>query len=156
MKFSRLCAAVLLPLMLAACASGPKLAEMKSTIPTLGADQGRIYFYRSGSIVGGAVQPSIMLNGTVVGESEPGGFFFVDQAPGSQEVSTSTEVEKKLTFTLDAGQTRYVRTVVGMGFFVGRVYPELVDDATGQKELEDASYIGQPLGQAANGGGKAL
>jgi hypothetical protein len=56
----------------------------------------------------------------------------------------------------DAGQTRYVRTVIGIGFFVGRVYPELVDDATGQKELEDASYIGQPLGQVASSGGKAL
>ncbi|MCP5248498.1 MAG: DUF2846 domain-containing protein [Candidatus Accumulibacter sp.] len=156
MKFSRLCAAVLLPLILAACASGPKLAEMKSTIPTLSADQGRIYFYRSGSMIGAAVQPLIMLNGAVVGESKPGGFFFVDQAPGSQEVSTSTEVEKKLTFTLDAGQTRYVRTVIGIGFFVGRVYPELVDDATGQKELEDASYIGQPLDQSARSGAKSL
>jgi hypothetical protein len=73
---------------------------------------------------------------------------------GSQEVSTSTEVEKKLTFTLDAGQTRYVRTVIGIGFFVGRVYPELVDDATGQKELEDASYIGQPLGQGMQSGAR--
>lgn len=147
MKFIRLCVVMLLTIMVSACASGPKLAEMKSAIPTLKADQGRIYFYRSSSMMGAAIQPSIMLNGKVVGDSKPGGFFFVDQAPGAKEVSTSTEVEKKLTFTLEAGQTRYVKTVIGFGFAVGRVQPELVDNATGQKELEDTSYIGLPLKQ---------
>ena len=73
----------------------------------------------------------------------------------NKEVSTSTEVEKKLSFTLDPGQTRYVRTVVGLGFFVGRVYPELVDDATGQKEIEEASYIGPPLQQGVKVEAKA-
>jgi hypothetical protein len=50
-----------------------------------------------------------------------------------------------LTFTLEAQQVRYVRTTVGFGIMVGRVYPELVDNETGVKEIEDASYIGQPL-----------
>lgn len=59
--------------------------------------------------------------------------------------ATATEVEKKLTFTLEAQQVRYVRTTVGFGIMVGRVYPELVDNETGVKEIEDASYIGQPL-----------
>ena len=114
MNVNRLCVSLLLPLVLAACATGPKLSEMKSSIPTLSPEQGRIYFYRSGSAFGAAVQPSILLNGIVVGESKPGGFFFVDQAAGNKEVSTSTEVEKKLSFTLDPGQTRYVRTVIGL------------------------------------------
>ncbi len=155
MNVKRLFVSLLLPLVLAACATGPKLSEMKSSIPTLSPEHGRIYFYRSGSAFGAAVQPSILLNGAVVGESKPGGFFFVDQPGGNKEVSTSTEVEKKLSFTLEPGQTRYVRTVIGLGLFVGRVYPELVDDATGQKELEEASYIGSPLSQGAKTEGKA-
>jgi hypothetical protein len=53
------------------------------------------------------------------------------------------------------GQTRYVRTVIGLGLFVGRVYPELVDDATGQKELEEAIYIGPPLKQEVKAEAKA-
>ena len=84
-------------------------------------------------------------NGKVAGESKPGGFFFVDLAPGTVEVLTSTEVEKKLTLTLDAGQTRYVRTTVGFGVLVYRVYPELVDDKVGAKEIAETSYIGKPL-----------
>lgn len=61
------------------------------------------------------------------------------------EVSTATEVEKKLTFMLEAGQTRYVRTVIGLGVIAGRAYPELVDNATAEKEMADSSYFGTAL-----------
>lgn len=131
--------------LITACATGPKLAEVQSGMQTLQPDKGRIYFYRSSSMFGAAIQPSIVLNGAVVGNSKPGGFFFVDQVAGPMEVSTSTEVEKKLTFTLEPGQLRYVRTVIGFGIVAGRVYPELIDNATGEKELVEMSYIGTPL-----------
>jgi hypothetical protein len=85
------------------------------------------------------------LDGKVVGSSKPGGFFYVDAKPGPHEVACSTEVEQKLTFTLDRGQTRYVRTVISMGILAGRVQPELVDDAAGANELKSMSYIGTPL-----------
>jgi hypothetical protein len=143
MKVSNVCAALSAAILLSACAaSGPKLSEMRASMPQLKPDQGRVYFYRSSSMLGAAMQPSIMLNGRVVGESKPGGFFYVDDAAGPKEVSTSTEVERKLTFTLDPGQTRYVRTAVGFGVMVGRVYPELVDNAAGEKELQETSYTG--------------
>ena len=48
-----------------------------------------------------AIQPSSLVNGKVAGQSKPGGFFFVDLPPGPVEVSTSTEVEKKLSLTLE-------------------------------------------------------
>lgn len=147
MKLHRLVVVVATALLLSACASGPKMAEVKDAIPVLAADKGRVYFYRSNSMLGAAIQPSIVMNGTVVGESKPGGFFFVDQTPGSVEVATTTEVEKKLTFALEPQQVRYVRTSVGFGLMVGRVYPELVDAETAVKEIEDTSYIGQPLGK---------
>jgi hypothetical protein len=145
LKLFRFCGALFFALLFSACASGPKMSEMASSIPALKPDQGRVYFYRSSSMLGAAMQPTINLNGTAVGESKPGGFFFVDTRPGPMEVATSTEVERKLTFTLAAGQTRYVRTVVGFGVMVGRVYPELVDNPTGEKEIADAGYTGTPL-----------
>lgn len=145
MRFFRLYAVLLVTLLVSACATGPKFSETQSAMPTLKADQGRIYFYRTASMFGAAIQPTIQLNGEAVGDSKPGGYFFVDQVSGAKEVSTTTEVEKKLSFTLDAGQTRYVRTAIGLGLVVGRVYPELVDDATAQKEISDTSYIGKPL-----------
>lgn len=130
-------------LVLAGCATGPKFSKISGTIPDLASAMGRIYFYRSSSPIGAGVQPAIMLNGTKVGNSVPGGVFFKNVKPGNYEVATSTEVERKLTFTIAAGQTRYVLTTVGLGFFIGRVYPTLVDPKVGSKAIQDLSFTGK-------------
>ncbi len=135
-------AAVLASLVLSACAtSGPKFSEMGATLAPAQPEMGRIYFYRT-ALLGAAVQPSVRLNGEKVGTAVPNGFFYVDRPAGSYQVATETEVEKKLTFTLEAGQVRYVRLNISMGFFVGHVYGELVDDAKGQSEMAGTRYVG--------------
>ena len=123
------------------CASGPKYSTMKGSIPALASDQGRIYFYRT-SAAGAAVQPAVKLNGQEVGTAKAKGFFYVDRAPGSYKVETSTEVSRQLSLTLEANQTRYVKLNISMGFFVGHVYPELVDAAAGQAGVEKCKYTG--------------
>jgi hypothetical protein len=105
-------------------------------------EEGRIYFYRKANLFGSGIQPSVYLNGKKVGRSVPGGFFFVDRPAGNYEVLLSTEVDKKLTFTLDKGQIRYVRMSVGLGILVYRVYPELVDPSIGESEMQELRYIG--------------
>jgi len=142
---TRTLSAAIVALLLAACASGPKYTEVQSAIPALAADRGRIYFYRSGNIFGSGIQPTVMLGGEKVGDAVPGGFFFIDRKPGNYEVLLSTEVERKLTFTLVGGQEQYVRMSVGLGVIVYRVYPELVDAATGKSEIKDLSYIGDAI-----------
>jgi hypothetical protein len=129
-------------LILTGCASGVKHKDMAAAIPSMKADQGRVYFLRSSSMVGAAIQPEIKMDGAVVGQSQPGGFFFVDAKPGSHEVMTTTEVEKKLTFTLDRGEVKYVKTTIGFGLVAGRVIPELVSAEEANKELPDLSYTG--------------
>lgn len=129
--------------LLSGCATGPKYGEVK--LPSVKQAEGRIFFYRSGNPFGSGIQPSVMLNGNKVGDSTPGGFFFVDTKPGPMEVTLSTEVDRKVTFTLSAGQVRYVRMSVGLGVIVYRVYPELVDDSVGQSEIADLSYTGDKL-----------
>ena len=132
---------VIAAVLLGGCASsGPKLAEIKTTMTPLAADQGRVYFYRSSSMFGAAIQPDIRLNGEVVGSSKPGGFFYKDVKGGNQTVSTSTEVERQLTFTLAPKETRYVRTSPSLGLLVGRVQPELVPQAEAEKEIADLHY----------------
>lgn len=147
MNFPRPAVVAATAMLLSACASGPRMADVRADIPVLAPEKGRVYFYRSYRTLGAGMQPSIVLNGTVVGDSKPGGFFFVDHAPGPVSVATTTEIEKKLTFMLEPQQVRYVRTRVGPGIIVGRVYPELVDDETAAREIEDTRYIGQPLGK---------
>jgi len=140
--FINLSSTCLLAIALVGCASGPKYTEVKSSMPILSADKGRIFFYRSGSMVGSGIQPNVNLNGAVVGESKPGGFFYLDVLPSQYEVSLTSEVEKKLTFTIGIRQERCVRMSVGLGILVYRVYPELVEPAACEAEIQDLSYTG--------------
>jgi hypothetical protein len=129
-------------LTIGACASGPRFSEMSGTIPSLAADSGRIYIYRT-AVIGAAVQPSVKLNGAVVGKAIPEGFFYIDRPPGNYTITTSTEVDRNLSLTLEAAQTRYVLLRMTMGFFVGHVSPELVDDVKAQKDISALHYTGR-------------
>lgn len=128
--------------LLSACASGPKYAEVAASFPQISASQGRIWFYRSGVMFGAGIQPSVMLNGAKVGDSVPGGFFYIDRPAGNHEVLLSTEVDRKVTFTLEPRQERHIRMTVGLGVIVYRVYPELTDPAEAQREIRELSYTG--------------
>ena len=127
-------------LVLAACASGPKFAEVQDKLAARPADTGRIYIYRT-AIIGAAVQPSVKLNGEVIGSAVPQGFFYVDRPAGNYELSTSTEVTRNLSLSLEPGQTRYVRLGISVGFAVGHVYPELVEDSVGSVEIQQCHYV---------------
>lgn len=142
MKFSAFAVIAFAAALTGCAASGPKHKDIASTIPALKADQGRVYFYRNASMVGGALSPSINLDGKAVGESKQGGFFYVDTGTGSHEAMTSTEVSNKVSFVLDKGEVKYVRTKVAMGIMVGHVVPELVSAEEAKKELSDLSYTG--------------
>lgn len=122
--------------------SGPKYTELMPSVSSVPPDSGRIYIYRT-SILGAAIQPEVKINGEVVGRAVPNGFFYIDKKPGTYEILTSTEVDRKLSLLLDAGQNRFVRLNISMGFFVGHVYPELVEPEIGQKEIEDCRFTGQ-------------
>lgn len=126
---------------LSGCASGPKFAEMSKTIPAVKAGEGRVYFFRSDSMMGAAIQPDIRLNNEVVGSSKPGGFFYVDRPAGSFSAAASTETEKTVSFTLDAGETKYIRTSPTFGVLVGRIVLQLEDPAKAQAEIEKLSYV---------------
>jgi hypothetical protein len=147
--FRVLAASAFVAVVASGCASGPQYKDVASSIPTLKEAQGRIYFYRSNSMFGAAVQPAINLNGQAVGKSQPGGFFFVDEPAGQYVVSTSTETEKTLSFKLDAGETKYVKTSIGLGLLVGRIIPTLESSDEATKNIEDLHYTGTPTTAAS-------
>ena len=125
---------------LTGCASGPSYQTFKKTQKPLSPEQGRIYFTRLDTMFGAAVSSPIKLNGEVVGSSVPGGFFVIDTNPGSYTVSTSTEVERNLDFVLEANQTVYIETEVGMGVLVGRIYPKLITETAAMKQIKENKY----------------
>ena len=131
---------------LAGCAAeGPLHKEVAASIPTVPAGKGRIYFYRADTMMGAAVTSDITLNGRVVGKSERGSFFFVDENPGSCKASASTEVEREVTFILAAGETKYIKSSISMGLMVGRVNLELVSPGDATTDLTELHYTGAPL-----------
>lgn len=150
-------AAVLFVLWLQGCAAtGPKGAEMASTLSAVPPGYGRIVFYRSSSVAGAAVQPDIRLDGQVVGQSKPGGFFYVDASPGKHTASAATEATSTVDVQVMSGQTHYVRSAIGFGFVVGRVTLSVEGMITAKGELSSLSYTGTTvprIGAAAAGAG---
>lgn len=141
-RFAKSVIAGVLVLLLAACAGGPQFSQVQGGLAAPAADNGRIFFYRT-TVMGAAIQPSVKVNGEKVGDAAPQGFFYVDRPAGTYQVSISTEVTRTLSLTLEPGQTRYVRIELAWGFFVGHVYPELVEDSVGIAEIKDCHYTGK-------------
>lgn len=143
MRFLRLAAAAWVSLLLAACAAtGPKFAEVEQNLPPLRAGEGRIFVFRSSSIVGAGVRPEVRINGESVGTPEVGSFFFVDRPAGHYTASASTEVESTVDFQLAAGESAYVSLQIGIGMFIGR--PQLIahSASSGASQVQDLAYIG--------------
>ncbi|GAB7543144.1 hypothetical protein CS8_028150 [Cupriavidus sp. 8B] len=125
------------------CATGPSYEEVKQTMPPLRAGEGRIFFLRSSSLVGAAIQPELRIDEEVVGRSRPGGFFYADRKPGSYVASGTTEVETRFLFDLAAGETKYLRSAITIGFLAGRL--QLTEDsaANAKGELPSLAYTGE-------------
>jgi hypothetical protein len=127
--------------LLVSCATGPKFSTMQIDMTSKNPEMGRIFFYRTTSL-GAALRPDVLLNNEKIGESIAKGFFYIDRPAGEYTVVTSTEVTRKVSFVLEKGQTRYIKFNVSMGFFVGHVYGELVDESVALEELKGCSYAG--------------
>jgi hypothetical protein len=125
------------------CASGPTYQEVAPKLPKLAANEGRIWLIRADRFGAAAVQPEIRVNGVVVGRAQVGGMFFVDRPPGTYEVAGTTEVEKKLTFALTAGEEKYVRLQIAPGLLVGRLHADLIDRQTAERDMSVARYTGE-------------
>jgi hypothetical protein len=132
---------VLGALLVSACASGPKFAEVQQNISAIPEGNARIFFYRT-QVFGAAVQPSIILNQENVGSCQPGGVFYKDVEPGKYEASVATEVERRLTLVLGPGEEKYVRCYISFGILVGRGNLELVNPAEAKADIQDLSYTG--------------
>ena len=128
-------------LFMISCASGPTYKEMAGQTPPVSEENGRVYVYRT-TTLGAALQPEVRLDGQSVGKAVPLGYFYIDCPPGNHRIATATEVDRELTFQLDKRQVRYVRLNVSMRFFVGHVYPDLIDTEEAVEQIGSCHFIG--------------
>jgi hypothetical protein len=142
---TRILLAVVAAMLPAGCsASGPTYAELESRIPALEPGQGRIYFYREEKVIGSGSGDKILLNGEGIGISGSGYFFFVDRPPGSYEAVCGVKASHKLTFTLAAGETKYVESKAHFrgGILTGALRLYLADPAQAAAAIRDLHYWG--------------
>ncbi len=126
-------------LIVGACAQGPSSSRSVLTLPPPPAGQGRVFVFRTGDLVGALNQPTVMMNGRVIGKAVPGRYFYIDVAPGNYTVQTVTEPGKRASFSLGPGGKAYVRL---NSYFAGvqQVYPELVSEFSGLTDMQGLSY----------------
>ena len=122
------------------CASGPRLRDAPPAPAPQSGPTGRVFFYRT-TAFGAGLRPKIRLNGENVGRSVARGVFYVDRPAGDYEVAVSTEVTRKVTFTLAPGDVKYVRFTVHFGILVGRVVPEVVDPDEAATEIGNLHLV---------------
>jgi uncharacterized protein DUF2846 len=128
-------------LFVAACATGPTLQESQASVSPLSPEHGRVFFYRTNSGFGAAIQPSVMLDGIGVGDAVPNGVFYCDVAPGKHFATVSTEVDRTVAFNVEADQTAYIKMDWGFGYIMARVQIEQVSPDIGVGEAAVSSLI---------------
>lgn len=120
-------------------ATGPKYTEF--SIPDLRRGDARIYFYRSAGFAGGGLKAAVTLNGLYVGRAIAGGFFYVDVPPGKYSITSSRAYGMTVTFNIERGETFYVKLLYEFALD-DPIYPMLVTNLEGKKEIQDLRYIG--------------
>lgn len=136
-----------LGMMLAGCASSGPLGKEVLT-GSLRPDTARVVFYRS-SAFGFAIQPSYMIDGTAIANSQPGGFAVCDVKPGRHEVSVANMPVNvnlfggidKATLDLKAGTTTYLSAQPQPGLTMGIITLTQVADGFGQAETKEMHKI---------------
>jgi Protein of unknown function (DUF2846) len=106
---------------LAGCASGPTGGE--TLTDSVRSSVARLVIYRT-STLGFAIQPNYVVDGRVIGGSQPAGFVVCELPPGSHEVAVanlplSTNLfghgSEKMSVDLRAGSTAYLSADPQMG-----------------------------------------
>jgi hypothetical protein len=99
-------------------------------------DVAGVYVYRNESL-GKAVKLPLEFDGKTVGQTGYKTYFYLEVAPGPHKVTTRAENTTELTLDAIAGKLYYVWQEVKMGVWAPKSELHLVDEATGQKGVNE-------------------
>lgn len=102
--------------------STPSLAENATTqvVPAPPAGKGEVVFFRSGTLIGGAISCAVHENGAKVSSLPPGHYFVLAAEPGKHAYSVKSEATDTLNVQVESGEVQYVSCHVKMGIVAGR------------------------------------
>jgi hypothetical protein len=123
-------------------ATGPKFETMKNSFPPIGEQMGRLFFYRVYSGYGSGMRPDILVCEKKVGESIPGGAFYVDLPVGECDITIPGMLyptDNKVSVKIRPQGVQYIRTWIGGSGFGGRTNMEFVPEATALEAMNELS-----------------
>jgi hypothetical protein len=120
------------------CASGAKFGDYAAKVPPPKQGYGRIWIYRPARYFGGAIQPSVAIDGSTIGELKAGGFVHADRPAGDYTVEcVDTPHPHGCHISLAPQSTKYVRVNIQPGVWVGEFVPEEASATTALSELAE-------------------
>lgn len=118
-------------------ASGPPFKPV-DPIP---ADKGVVYIYRQPGFFGGGVYGTVTANKTPITKIKNGGYFPYISNPGPVHFEVSTEATNEADVTVEASKEKYLKTTVGIGFFVGHLKFSEVSPEIGRQEIGECKLL---------------
>lgn len=88
-------------------------------VPQPPADAAQVVFFRSGTIVGGAISCAVHENGTKLTSLPPGKYAILNVTPGAHDYVVASEAKDTWKIDAQPGQTYYAKCTVGMGIMAG-------------------------------------
>ena len=134
--------AVIVAAMGAGCSAKGAAFTRLSPLP---ADKGVVYIYRQSSFVGGGVYGTVKANDAPVTRIKNGGYYPYVAAPGPVHFSVTTEATNTADVTVKPGEEKYLKTTVGMGFFIGHLYLTEVSSQLGEQEIGECKLLDPAL-----------
>ncbi len=125
--------------LLAGCAApGPLFKPVDLVPPT---NKGVVYIYRQPGIVGSAVYGTVTANNKPITKIMQGGYFPYISDPGPVHFEVSTEATNAADVVVETGVEKYLKTTVGMGFFIGHLKFSEVSPDIGRKEITECKLL---------------
>jgi len=125
-------------LSLIGCASGPAFSDYSKKLPPPKLGYGRICIYRPARYFGCAIQPSVAIDGSTIGDLKSGGFVHADRPAGDYTVEcVDTPHPHGCHISLAPQSTKYVRVNIQPGVWVGEFVPEEASATTALSELAE-------------------
>jgi hypothetical protein len=106
------------------------LALASVDVPAPAADAAQVVFFRSGTIVGGAISCAVHEGGTKITSLPPGHYAIKTVTPGPHDFVVSSEATDTYKVEAHAGETYYAKCTVGAGFMAG--HPHLTSSTDGE------------------------
>lgn len=125
--------------------AAPALAEsgrpVPAELPAPPEGKGQIVFWRSGTMMGGAMGCGVNIGKERISALGAGKYFILNIEPGAHEFNAKSEAKDVLNLEVDAGERYVVKCSIRMGLMAGRpnLAPSTIEEFNAKRS--DLNYV---------------